>query len=212
MSWDFLYLLLISASQRLKKLLFFKRKIINFTKHFFTMKKLLFIIGFLFVSLAASSQSLSNDIYTIEKRYGKIVNAETNKKIHKTELQLILDEESYDTYIKARRQHIASIPLWVLTGSGAALSATCFIAAYNINKSIVNESSDLGKGISFAFCYVGGIMFSISTVTFAIPSTILTICSNKNLNEVVENYNNSTSDITLNFGTTNNGIGLMLKF
>ncbi len=54
------------------------------------MKKLLFIIVFLFVSLAVSSQSLSYDVNTIEKRYGKIVNTETSKKIHKKDLKLLL--------------------------------------------------------------------------------------------------------------------------
>ena len=176
------------------------------------MKKLLFIIGFLFVSLAASSQTLSNNVNTIEKRYGKILNTETNKKIHKNDLKLLLDEESYRTYIRGRGQHIASIPLWYFTGSSAALASASFIMAYKINQTIAEEGSNFSNSLGFAIYYAGGIVLSLSAVTFAIPSTILTICSNKNLNEVVENYNPKTSDITLNFGATNNGIGLTLNF
>lgn len=178
------------------------------------MKKLLFIIGFLFVSLVASSQSLSNDINTIEKRYGKIVNTETSKKIHKKDLKLLLDEESYRTYIRGRGQHIASIPLWYFTGSSAALASASFIMAHKTkNTPANNNSEEFSNGLAYAIFYAGGIVLSLSTVTFAIPSTILTICSNNNLNEVVENYNPKTSsDITLNFGATDNGIGLMVKF
>lgn len=177
------------------------------------MKKILFIIGFLFVSLAASSQSLSNDVNTIEKRYGKIVNTETNKKIHKNDLKLMLDEESYSTYIRGRGQHIASIPLWCFTGSSAALATTSFVMANKMkNATANNNSEEFSNGLGFAIFYAGGILLSLEAVVFAIPSTILTICSNRNLNEVVENYNPNTSDITLNFGATNNGIGLTLNF
>ena len=75
-----------------------------------------------------------------------------------------------------------------------------------------NEYEESSKSMGFTIFYVGGILLSLETMVFAIPSTILTICSNRNLNEVVENYNPKTSDITLNFGATNNGIGLTLKF
>lgn len=177
------------------------------------MKKLLFIIGFIFVSLAVSSQSLSNDVNTIEKRYGKIVNTKTNKKIHKNNLKLLLDEESYRTYIRGRGQHIASISLWCYTGSCAALATTSFIMAHKtMNLPANNEYEESSKSMGFTIFYAGGILLSLETMVFAIPSTILTICSNRNLNEVVENYNPKTSDITLNFGATNNGIGLTLKF
>jgi hypothetical protein len=47
---------------------------------------------------------------------------------------------------------------------------------------------------------------------YAIPSTILTISSHRKLNAVVDGYNQRSSDMTLNFGATNNGIGLTLNF
>ena len=55
------------------------------------------------------------------------------------------------------------------------------------------------------FCVAGAIMY-------AIPATILTISSHRNLNAAVDGYNQRSSDVTLNFGATNNGIGLTLNF
>ena len=46
----------------------------------------------------------------------------------------------------------------------------------------------------------------------AIPAAVLTIRSHKNLDNLVENHNGKSIDLTLSFGTTNNGVGLVLKF
>ena len=104
-------------------------------------------------------------------------------------------------------------PIMDLPTTNSHIDASFIMAHKTKNTPANNNSEEFSNGLAYAIFYAGGIVLSLSTVTFAIPSTILTICSNNNLNEVVENYNPKTSsDITLNFGATENGIGLMVKF
>ena len=50
------------------------------------------------------------------------------------------------------------------------------------------------------------------TLIPGIPAAILTIQSHRNLDNIVESYNANANDVSLNFGTTSNGVGLVLKF
>ena len=74
----------------------------------------------------------SNENITIKKRNGSIVNVETNEKLSKLELKSMLDEESYDSYIKGRNRYIASIPFWVGTAVEGAGSITSFAIANSL--------------------------------------------------------------------------------
>ena len=178
-----------------------------------TMKRLLFIICLLFVANTASSQIEITNVNTIDKRCGKIINKETGERIYSEDLMLLLDEEAYKAYSKGRTLHIVSIPFWCETASSAALAATSFIMAHKMKNTVANNNSEeFSNGLGFAIYYAGGIILSLSTAVFAVPSTVLTICSNAKLKKAVNNYNNTTPEISLNFGATSNGIGLMLKF
>ena len=160
----------------------------------------------LFVGLIANSQDLSNNINSIEKRCGRLIDTQTNKKISKETLQLLLDEETFDTYKRARCQHIASIPLWTLSGISAGTSAYFFI----MSNQCYNSNSDSALGF-VVFTILGSAM-AIGAVTYAIPAALLTIYSNNNLNEVAKDYNRKHNNLNLSFGATNNGIGLVLEF
>lgn len=174
------------------------------------MKKTLLLLITLFITgITSYSQNLSNDINTIEKRYGKLIDVSTDEKISDETLMQILDPESFDLYKKARRMHVASIPLWCVSGACLASTATCFsIVAYH-----QTQNDDKANAAVGAVVYtVLGIYSAIATAVAIIPSTALTICSNKDFNNIVNNYNRRNNNLSLNFGATNNGIGLVLKF
>lgn len=173
------------------------------------MKKLSLLITLLIAGLTSFSQSLSNDIHSIEKQCGRLINVSTNEKISDETLMQILDPESFDIYKKARNMHVASIPLWCVSGVCLASTATCFsIVAYHQTQNDDNTSAAVGAVVYTVL----GIYSAIATVATAIPPTVLTICSNKNFNSVVDDYNSKNNNLSLNFGATNNGIGLVLKF
>lgn len=177
------------------------------------MKKLLIIIGLIFAGFVANSQNQSNNICSIEKRCGKIINVETKEKISSEDLMLILDEDTYKTYRTGRTLHIVSIPFWCTTAAFASLTTSSFIMAHKtLNAQTNSNSEELGNAIGFSLFYAGGIIMSLGTMVSAIPSIAITVCSNAKMNKVVDNYNNKTNDITLNFGATNSGIGFTLNF
>ena len=63
-------------------------------------------------------------------------------------------------------------------------------------------------GVFYIFSAIG---YGISLIP-AIPATILTIQSHRNLDNIVDSYNANSNDASLNFGATSNGVGLVLKF
>ena len=155
----------------------------------------------------------------IKKKHGKIINVDTNEKLSAAELKQILDEESYGTYIKGRNQRIVSYPFWASSAACAASSITLFTFADIIQNDCINNHvhdnnddfyCDNTAG-TIAFWLMGGVM-AVGTIIDAIPAIVLTICSNTNINNAVDGYNKNTTDVTLGFGATNNGIGLTLKF
>ena len=182
------------------------------------MKKSITLLTLLFIAMFSFGQN-SNENITIKKRNGRIINVETNEKLSKLELKSMLDEESYDSYIRGRNRYIASIPFWAATAIEGALSITYIAMGCDLKHDCINnhdhqngndEYCGVGKRTMFywamgGFCVAGAIMY-------AIPATILTISSHQNINAAVEGYNQKSSDVTLNFGATNNGIGLTLNF
>ena len=182
------------------------------------MKKSITLLTLLFITMFSFAQT-SNENITIKKRNGRIVNVETNEKLSKLELKSMLDEESYDSYIKGRNRYVASIPFWAATAIEGAGSIASFAIANSLKNDCINnhdhqngndEYCGVGKRTMFywamgGFCVAGAIMY-------AIPATILTISSHQNINAAVEGYNQKSSDVTLNLGATSNGFGLTLNF
>lgn len=162
----------------------------------------------------------SNEVKEIKKTGGSIVNIETGEKLSKYNLKSILDEEAYDNYAKGRKQRIASYTFWGVSTVCAASSITSFTIANTIKNNCINNHDhseqdgtwmcDDAPGL-FTCWAIGG-LFAAGTVIYAIPATVLTITSNKNINEAVDSFNQKTSEVTLNFGATNNGIGFTLNF
>jgi len=182
------------------------------------MKKSVILLTLLFITMLSFAQT-SNETIQLKKHRGNIVNAATNEVIPNSELKKMLDEDSYYDYIRGKRQRIGSIPLWGSTAACAAVSASCFIISHNLiddcnanhNHNHEFEEGAFCNNGALAYWLIGG-FFAAGTVIYAVPSTILTISSCRNINNAVDSYNKKTTDMTLGFGATNNGIGLTLKF
>lgn len=182
------------------------------------MKKSVILLTLLFITMLSFAQT-SNETTQLKKRRGNIVNAATNEVIPNSELKKMLDEDSYYDYIRGNRQRIGSIPLWGCTAACAVVSASCYIVTNNlVDDCYANHHHDheFEQGAfcdngAMAYWLIGG-LFAAGTVIYAVPSTILTISSCKNINNAVDSYNKKSTDMTLGFGATNNGIGLTLKF
>ena len=161
------------------------------------MKKSITLLTLLFITMFSFAQT-SNENITIKKRNGSI---------------------SYDSYIKGRNRYIASIPFWVGTAVEGAGSIASFAIANSLKNDCINNHNHADEWEGGAFCDNGNLAFwliggfmAVGTVMYAIPATILTISSHRKLNAAVEGYNQKSSDVTLNFGATNNGFGLTLNF
>ena len=187
-----------------------------------SMKKSITLLTLLFIAMFSFAQT-SNENITIKKRNGRIINVETNEKLSKLELKSMLDEESYDSYIRGRNRYIASIPFWAATAVEGAFSITYFSMGNRLKNDCINnhdhqQEKENGHDVycengtgAMLYWVIGG-FFAAGAVMYAIPSTILTISSHRKLNAAVDGHNHKSSDLTLNFGATNNGLGVTLKF
>lgn len=180
------------------------------------MRRVLMLFCLLIVSLSSISQNTSNDVLNLERHHGKLRYLETNNKLDKVELQQLLDEEQFAIYEKARKQHVASIPLWTVTGVTTAASTFLLYLGVHGHVYYNNHPELFGCGTSgvpmFPFFYMFSAMGYGVSLLPAIPAIVLTKRSHKNLDNIVENYNRNSTDVTLNFEPTNDGIGLVLKF
>ena len=181
------------------------------------MKRMLILFCLLIVSLSAISQSLSNDVLNLERHHGNLRYSGTDDKLDKVALEQILNEEQLAIYEKAKKQHVASIPLWAVTGVTATVSTFCLYTGIRDHIYYNNHPEEFGNDVNsgvpmFPIIYMfSAIGYGISLVP-GIPATILTIQSHRNLDNIVESYNANANDVSLNFGATSNGIGLVLKF
>lgn len=182
------------------------------------MKKLLTLLSLLIVSLSSMSQNLSNDVLNLERHRGSLRYYGTDEKLDEVSLQQILDEEQFAIYEKARKQHVASIPLWTVTGVTTATSTFLLYLGvhghiyYNNHPEEFGGQGRPGGTPMFPIFYMfSAIGYGVSLL-LAIPAAVLTVRSHENLDNLVENYNGKSTYLTLNFGATNNGVGLVLKF
>ena len=182
------------------------------------MRKALALLFLLTVSLSAMSQNLSNDVLNLERHHSNLRYLGTDDKLDKVALEQILNEEQFSIYEKAKKQHVASIPLWAVTGVTATVSTFCLYTGIRGHIHYNNHPEEYGGqgrpggtpmyGVFYMFSAIG---YGISLVP-GIPAAILTIQSHRNLDNVVESYNANSNAVSLNFGTTSNGVGLVLKF
>lgn len=182
------------------------------------MKKILILLSLYIVSLSSISQNISNDVLNLERHHCNLRYLGTDDKLDKVALEQILNEEQFSIYEKAKKQHVASIPLWAVTGVTATVSTFCLYTGIRGHIHYNNHPEEYGGqgrpggtpmyGVFYMFSAIG---YGISLVP-GIPAAILTIQSHRNLDNIVEAYNANANDVSLNFGATSNGIRLVLKF
>lgn len=151
----------------------------------------------------------------LERHCGDLRYCGMKDNLDQEELRQLLDEESYAIYEKARKQHIASIPFWVVTGVTTTVSTLFLYGGIRGHIYYNNHPEKFGvhggTPVFGVFYVISAIGYGISLVP-GIPATILTIQSHRNLGNIVESYNANSNDVSLNFGATSNGVGLVLKF
>ena len=179
------------------------------------MKKVFLSFCLLIISLSAISQNISDEVKMVERHHANLRYSGVTEKLDETALQQILNDEQFAMYEKARKQYVASIPLWCVTGVTAAVSTASLAVGISGHIYYNNHPEKFGScgstplyGVFYIFSAIG---YGISLVP-GIPATILTIQSHRNLDDVVESYNSNSTEVSLNFGATNNGVGLVLKF
>lgn len=165
----------------------------------------LFFVMLFSMSFAQSSVQLSS-------RHGHLWSMSGNEKLDRISVQQLLDSEHFTLYKQARREYVAAMPLWGLTGTGIT-SAVIFasIGGYYDN-TFVYDPVYHNTNVSFIFYIFSGFTAGVAILS-SIPAIVLTVDSQKKLKRIVTEYNTSVNNVTLRFGCVNNGtIGLTLNF
>jgi hypothetical protein len=132
--------------------------------------------------------------------------------LKKEQLQLLLSDNQFNNYKRARRCYHASIPLLSLSACG--LVGTTVALGFGIfgGHHYDPDRPTMNLGLPFAMFFAAG------TLPFLIPGVILITHSTKKLNRIAENYNIQhyssfyQSNIQINFSFTSNGIRMRLSF
>jgi ABC-type transport system involved in multi-copper enzyme maturation permease subunit len=170
------------------------------------MKKLLFISILLFGIIC--SLIAQQNAATIFRHGGHLRYEGLSYNIDKQELSQILDENAFSQYKLARREHVAAIPLWVLSGAGLAAASTFVGFGIDADMSYYDPDSPVTSPGPYLYM-VAGVFFGVTLVTF-IPALVLTIDSHSKLNRIANGYNQHK--VSLNPSVGPSGIGLSIKF
>ena len=170
------------------------------------MKKMVFISVLLF-GFVCSSIAQQNSLPMV--RHGGHLRYEgASSNIEKQELSLLLDENAFAQYKLARREYIAAIPLWVLSGAGLAAAST--FVGFGIDADLYHYDPDSPVTSPGPFLYVtAGILAGVTLLPF-IPALVLTIDSHNKLAHIAEGYNQRKVSLTPSVSPS--GIGFTLKF
>ena len=166
------------------------------------MKKIVLLIVLVLSAWFALAQQAPSDSLLMRK-HGHLQFAGANEKLNDAEVQSLLISSDFTKYKQARREHIASIPLWVLTGVSIVPTMYYFIGY------ISSKIFHIGHPILLG-CFSAG-FFGITLCLLA-PSLSLTLDGRTKMNRIVSNYNQQQSSVSFNFGLTRSGVGLTLNF
>ena len=172
------------------------------------MKKVLLFALLLLKCTLCFSQSYSPNI---EPWRGGFRTIDSKERIGKDELQIILDDASFTSYLTAHGEWIASIPLWSVSSACAATSLVFLgigVGCYYFYKPSPDHTSTNAYPV---FLTCSGIAFAAALLP-AIPALILTLDSHKKLDTIATKYNASKTPVSLEMGGMNGGIGIGLNF
>ncbi len=170
------------------------------------MKKLLFISILLFGTICSSIAQQNSA--TIFRHGGHLRYEGLSYNIDKQELSQILDENAFSQYKLARREHVAAIPLWVLSGAGLAAASTFVGFGIDADMSYYDPDSPVTSPGPYLYV-VAGVLFGVTLLPF-IPALVLTIDSHCKLNRIADGYNHHK--VSLTPSVCPSGIGLTFNF
>ncbi len=165
------------------------------------------LINILLFGIVWSSVAQQNTP-TIFRHAGHLRYEGFSNNIENQELSLILDENSFSQYRLARRENIAAIPLWALSGVGLAAAST--FVGFGIDADLYHYDPDSPVTSPEPFLYAAaGILFGATLLPF-IPALVLTLDSHAKLNRIAKDYNQRK--VSLTPSASPSGIGFTLKF
>lgn len=169
---------------------------------------LLTILMIVFCGTANCQQTATSQPGSLVYHHHNLYDFSTEQKLNKLSLQQILDNDNFTVYQQARREHIASIPLWAVAGAGATVSIGFLLGGF-IGDKVSTETEGVGPGGPY-LAIASGIIMGASLIP-AIPALALTLDSKKKLENVAENYNKSNK-VTFNVKPTPQGVGVFMNF
>lgn len=172
------------------------------------MKKCVVLLVWLCAASASSFSQTQDFTDNIVRHCGNLYYAETGTKLDAYTLSQMLDNNQFDAYKQARREYIASIPLWTMAGAGATVSLG-FLFGGLFGDSNSSGTGEVGPAGPYLFV-VSGITMGVALLP-GITALALTLDSHKKLNNVAENYNKSNK-VTLNVKPVPQGIGVFINF
>jgi hypothetical protein len=144
----------------------------------------------------------------LERIRGRLYNGDNGMRMDRTSLQNTLSSEDFTLYRKARRELIAAIPLWVLSGISLTAATYWVCDLIYVEYFMVGGPRHFEDLIDMIF---GGFCFGVSILE-VIPALILTLDSYKKLDRVASSYNQKSYPVSLSFGPTRHGVGITLNF
>ncbi len=169
------------------------------------MKRICF---FCLLFAGAASSLMAQQSLPMVRHGGHLRYEGASSNIEKQELSLLLDENSFSQYRLARREYIAAIPLWVLSGVGLAAVST--FVGFGIDADLYHYDPDSPVTSPGPFLYAtAGILAGVTLLPF-IPALVLTIDSHNKLAHIAKGYNQRKVSLTPSVSTS--GIGFTLKF
>ena len=177
------------------------------------MKKSILLLIMALSSITLYAQNPKNDTTGtspthLERFYGRLYNGDNGMKMDRTSLQNTLSFEDFTLYRKARRENVAAIPLWVLSGISLTAATYWVCDLIYVEYFMVGGPRHFEDLIDMIF---GGFCFGVSILE-VIPALILTLDSYKKLDRVASSYNQKSYPVSLSFGPTRHGVGITLNF
>ncbi|WP_373802454.1 hypothetical protein [Bacteroides heparinolyticus] len=172
-----------------------------------TIRKLAIVLLMAFAANGVAQTTVPD----IERWRGGFRQAESKERIGKEALRQALDVDDFSMYEQAHNEHIASIPLWILAGMGAATSVACCGMGIYSKLTFTTDPHHPATPPAPIFFAISGIAFGAALLP-AIPAFVLTLDSHKKLDAIAGRHNQKPKPVSLNMGFTGNGIGLVLNF
>lgn len=143
------------------------------------MKKTLVSIFFFMIF----SMSFAQPPVQLTCRQGSLWLTSGNEKLDKGSVQQLLNSEHFALYKQARREYVAAMPLWGLTGAGITSAVILASVGGYYDYTYVYDPDYHNTNISFVFYIFSGFTASVAILS-SIPAIILTVDSQKNSKEL----------------------------